>query len=773
MADIRIVPGSSIMSFTSSLNFTEKITQDASGSLNLYGSGSTGRTELFSIDGNNGRLFTVSDDLSDSLFSVNTIAGLPVIEAFANNTVVMGQYGTNALVVSGSKVGIGTTSPSGKLTVYGDQVEWGNTSSLGFLGYTGGDALVGAIGSRNFALYTNASERMRITSGGNVGIGTTTPSEKLDVNGYVKATGFKTPSGTATQFLMADGSTNSNTYVKTDGTGATGTWGINISGNASKLNPLSGDSNYKLAYTADGARTNAGEWGRAVMYYVPNGQTYGIRVDRADYADNAGTVGGYAVSSLWRSDGGTWNPSTNITLNQTANSQEWSFDMYRNGYTGGYWHVWDSTNNIILKAAADTGRVSAPYSFDTPIFYDSNNTGYYVDPASTSNLYSLSVGSSMSLFGGYGGGSGPGLGFENQSTFCRLAFFGLDFYDWNDGIQMTINNNHVAATNSFRAPIFYDSNNTGYYIDPASTSVLNALTVGGSSVVTNNGGTWGINITGNAATATNSSQLGGIASDRFVFGDNANGRSKGMNSGNANTSDSTNSSGFYFGNNVTGMPSADWWNWLTVAGASWSGTDGYRWQMAGSFWSDDFRVRRQMSGGWQSWRTFILGDVWYGNTYIGANGAIYGTIFYDSNNSAYYVDPASTSNLLDVTTNSLGVGTAAPGTAGLIRATNDIVAYYSSDRRLKDNIAPISNPLEKISQIGGYEFDWNDNQDVYEGHDVGVIAQEIEEILPEIVTTRDNGYKAVKYEKIVPLLIEAIKEQQKQIDELKELIKNK
>ena len=52
------------------------------------------------------------------------------------------------------------------------------------------------------------------------------------------------------------------------------------------------------------------------------------------------------------------------------------------------------------------------------------------------------------------------------------------------------------------------------------------------------------------------------------------------------------------------------------------------------------------------------------------------------------------------------------------------------------------------------------------GHDIGVIAQEIEEVLPEVVVTRENGYKAVRYEKIVPLLIETTKEQQKQINNL-------
>jgi len=105
---------------------------------------------------------------------------------------------------------------------------------------------------------------------------------------------------------------------------------------------------------------------------------------------------------------------------------------------------------------------------------------------------------------------------------------------------------------------------------------------------------------------------------------------------------------------------------------------------------------------------------------------------------------------------------------GDLRATNDVIAFYSSDKRLKDNIVRIENPLEKIEKIGGYTFDWNDKQETYIGKDVGVIAQEIQEVLPELVTERDNGYLAVKYEKIVPLLIESIKELKQEVDEIKQ-----
>jgi hypothetical protein len=128
----------------------------------------------------------------------------------------------------------------------------------------------------------------------------------------------------------------------------------------------------------------------------------------------------------------------------------------------------------------------------------------------------------------------------------------------------------------------------------------------------------------------------------------------------------------------------------------------------------------------------------------------------------------------------LGIGTTNPSSKlfvdGEIRSTGNVVAYYSSDIKLKTNIKNIENSINKLMQINGVEFDWTDeyiqNKGGVDGyfirkHDVGVIAQEIEKVLPEAVATRTNGEKAVKYEMIVPLLIEAIKEQQSEINNLR------
>ena len=127
-------------------------------------------------------------------------------------------------------------------------------------------------------------------------------------------------------------------------------------------------------------------------------------------------------------------------------------------------------------------------------------------------------------------------------------------------------------------------------------------------------------------------------------------------------------------------------------------------------------------------------------------------------------------NTTDSTSKTTGAVTIGGGLGvnNTINAGGDVIAYASSDERLKDNIKPIENPLEVISQISGNTFDWNsEKQNIYNGKDYGVIAQEIQKVMPELVDTRDNGYLAVKYDKIVPLLIESIKELKKEIEELK------
>ena len=130
----------------------------------------------------------------------------------------------------------------------------------------------------------------------------------------------------------------------------------------------------------------------------------------------------------------------------------------------------------------------------------------------------------------------------------------------------------------------------------------------------------------------------------------------------------------------------------------------------------------------------------------------------------------------DMQVDSLGVATAASGTSGEIRATNDITAFYSSDVALKENIENISSPMDKVQNLNGVLFDWK--QDFIEAkggedgyfvrkRDVGVVAQDVEKVLPEVVGTRPDGVKAVKYDRLCALLIECVKDLQTQVDDLK------
>ena len=134
----------------------------------------------------------------------------------------------------------------------------------------------------------------------------------------------------------------------------------------------------------------------------------------------------------------------------------------------------------------------------------------------------------------------------------------------------------------------------------------------------------------------------------------------------------------------------------------------------------------------------------------------------------------------NVQLNSLGIGTAYSGTTGEIRATNEVTAYYSSDETLKENIQTIGGALNKLKQLRGVMFDWKDSyikkrggEDGYfvRKHDTGVIAQEVEKVLPEVVAERLDGTKAVKYEKLAGLIIQSINELSDEVEWMKGNIK--
>ena len=151
-----------------------------------------------------------------------------------------------------------------------------------------------------------------------------------------------------------------------------------------------------------------------------------------------------------------------------------------------------------------------------------------------------------------------------------------------------------------------------------------------------------------------------------------------------------------------------------------------------------------------------------GSSYLRSNVSATNTvdlrapIFIDNSNSAYFVDPAATGDS--------------------IRVAGDVVAYYS-DERLKNIESNIPNALDKVSKLNGFYYTPNKTAQDFgykEKREVGVSAQEVESVLPEIVKDAPigHGYKTVQYEKLVALLIEAVKELKESHDKEINALKN-
>jgi hypothetical protein len=159
----------------------------------------------------------------------------------------------------------------------------------------------------------------------------------------------------------------------------------------------------------------------------------------------------------------------------------------------------------------------------------------------------------------------------------------------------------------------------------------------------------------------------------------------------------------------------------------------------------------------------------------GATGAV--TITNTGVTSAVAGTGVSVSGATGAVTFSIGqaVATTSAVTFASVSATGDIVAYSTSDKRHKNNIQTISNAVLKVKQLNGVTWEWNDdvNEVTKSTPKTGLIAQEVQQVLPQVITERADGFLALDYSKMVGLLVEAIKEQQTQIDQLKAQIGSK
>ena len=479
-----------------------------------------------------------------------------------------------------------------------------------------------------------------------------------------------------------------------------------------------------------------------------------------------------------------------------------------NGGTGSGWYQGKRTANDLVGSdgfqtfselagrtlfGVDPAGNSISYaSSRAPLFYDSNNTTYYVDPNSVSSVYGMAIrgdqgatDSANQIFfwgsdvttsaigfkasgGEFPNPTGNGDGYNTYLTMdtpgrgwvFRQGVGGTDFSSANTS-GWILNNGVWQANSSMRAPMFYDSNNTAYYVDPSANSYLYGSTYGGLSIgepPTNHGG-WDRQLTLNGSghsriTAKTADKFMGIyahdtwhnggggyvgtySNHNVTFIQNAasvgyidTGKNLQWNGGGdirAPFFYDSNNTAYYLDPTDTSRLGYVRPNSISCVGNADLGTP--RWDFKA------YVVESQHHYGHNGSQTMYIGE----SNPVMIPGDCRSPIFYDYNNTAYYVDPNSTGTSVNV--------------AGSIIAGGNITAY--SDRRVKENIEPITNALNKVQQLNGVTFNRIDLSDKTKRY-AGLIAQDIEKVLPEAVD--DDVIKRVDYNATIGLLVEAIKE---------------
>jgi hypothetical protein len=349
--------------------------------------------------------------------------------------------------------------------------------------------------------------------------------------------------------------------------------------------------------------------------------------------------------------------------------------------------------------------------------------------------------------------------------------------------KMALYENNSNAARAFYASIYYDADNTGYYCNPAGSTPFNFLANGRVTLNADDSGYHVINPEGigqNIRLGAAWSRPGVYNGSYLMLGSESYiefvtqnvQRAYVDSSNNLISNGSVRGTIFYDTNNTsyycdpTGysqMSSGEFNAWARAARYEMTGVGGDSGQGNHAY------AIYQVGGGW-GYPYPDLGIAYHTGIRIGAYYGYNGTRFYNNHDWGTQIG-------------SFGDGD------NNLRSYYDIIAY-ASDRRLKENIRPIENAVAKVRSITGMVFDWKDMvRDLgFEPNaktEVGVFAQDVEAVLPEAVTVAPfdydwkkpgqsisgERYLTVKYEKLVPLLIQAIKEQQDQIDELRDLIK--
>jgi hypothetical protein len=468
--------------------------------------------------------------------------------------------------------------------------------------------------------------------------------------------------------------------------------------------------------------------------------------------------------------------------------------------------------------AVNYGNVTIYTDIRSPIFYDSNNTGFYLDPASTSNFNVLLL--------------------NGQNTFNTttpgLTSYGLTLMggatDNANGLTWTWNNTnaqagvYVQSSGAYGTRMYFattDSFATGsktaMTIDHVGNVSLNRGRFSNGSVWINNGSdfnSYNENIrlfnapNGVSVISFGSSGISGVPqssilgfSDRYEVrvGGNGNWQQRSYDgyteingSSRAPIFYDSNDTGRYIDPNGTSqtnsMRASEFRGNANVGGtgeATWHPAGAYigstMWQYGAMYknYTDIWDVSNVYARGW--FRN-------YGQQ--GIYNQDYGVHFYGTNSDGWALTGSGGNVQLQFrsnhgtglrgyvyadTANNIGFLTSGGGwrlrcdDSGNAIATGDVTAY--SDKRVKENIVTIEDPLDKVLSLRGVYYNRIDSDD--KQRKIGVIAQETLEVLPEVVGQDTDGMYNVAYGNMVALLIEGMKEQQKQIEELKQLIKNK